>query len=706
MKRFGNAIVKLRIPILILALLLLIPSTIGYMKTKVNYDMLVYLPQNIDTMKGQNILKDEFGTGAFASYIVEGMSEKQTADLKAEIEEVPHVKKVLWYDSVMDLSVPMEMLPDDLYKAFNSGDATMMFIIFDETTSEDGTVAAARQIRQISNEKCFLAGMTATLIDTEDLSNKEAPIYIGLAVLLSTIVLSLTMDSFLVPFVFLASIGMAIIYNLGTNIFLGSISYVTKSLAAVLQLGVTMDYSIFLWHSYEHYLEVGEKRDNAMALAIADTFSSIIGSSITTIAGFVALCFMSFTLGLDLGVVMAKGVLFGVVSCVTILPSMILVFDKALRRTRHKALLPDIRGIGHFVTKHYRLFLAVFALLLVPALYGYNHTQQYYDLAKTLPENLPGVVANNKLDDEFNMSTTHILMINSDIEAKEIQRMSDEMKGVDGVKWVLGLNTMKGAALPDSFIPDDLRENFENDHWQILLIGSEYATASNECNAQIDKLESIAKNYDRHSMLIGEAPATKDLIQTTATDFGVVNTISIGVIFFIILMVFKSVALPFILVAVIEFGIFINLGIPFYTGTKLPFIASIVIGTIQLGSTVDYAILTTTRYIRERSAGSEKRDAIATAIQASTKSIMVSALTFFGATFGVGLYSDIDLISSLCILMARGAVISLGCVVGILPAFLVIFDGLVVRTTAGLSERSKARRAKLRNKLKEIRDNG
>ena len=681
MKQFGRAIVKLRYIILAVAIALLIPAAIGYMHTKINYDMLVYLPQDIDTMKGQDILKDEFGTGAFASYIVKGMSEKQVSDLKAEIEKVPHVKKVLWYDSVMDLSVPMQMLPDDIYEAFNSGDSTMMFIIFDQTTSEDGTVAAVRQIRKLSNEKCFLAGMTATLVDTENLSDKEAPTYVGLAVLLSVIVLSLTMDSYLVPFVFLTSIGMAIIYNLGTNLFLGHISYITKSLAAVLQLGVTMDYSIFLWHSYEDYQDAGKERKEAMALAIADTFSSIMGSSITTIAGFIALCFMSFKLGLDLGLVMAKGVLFGVISCITILPSMILIFDKALEKTRHKALLPDIKGIGHFVTKHYKAFMALFFLLLVPALYGYNHTKQYYDLAKTLPKDLPSVIANDKLQDEFDMSTTHILMLSSKVPAKDVQAMADQMEASDGVKWVLGLNTIKGAAIPDELVPEDLESNLMNDHWQLLLIGSKYMTATPECNAQITKLQKIAKEYDDTSMLIGEAPATKDLINITAHDFNVVNSVSIGIIFLIILLNFKSLAIPFVLVMVIEFGIFINLGIPFYTGTKLPFIASIVIGTIQLGSTVDYAILTTTRYLRERYAGNAKKDAIATAIQSSAKSIMVSAMTFFGATFGVGLYSDIDLISSLCVLMARGAVISLGCVIGILPAFLMIFDKLIMKTT-------------------------
>lgn len=682
MNKLGEKIVKLRIPILIIATILLIPALIGYKATKVNYDMLVYLPQDIDTMKGQDILKDEFGTGAFAPLEVEGMTDRQVADLEEKIKQVPHVKDVIWYDTVLNLSVPKEILPQKMYDAFNSGDATLLFLIFDDTTSEDGTVRAVQQIRKICNEQCFLGGMTAGLVDTQELSDKEAPIYIGIAVLLTIIVLSLAMDSYLVPFIFLLSIGYAVLYNMGTNLFLGKISYITKSIAAVLQLGVTMDYSIFLWHSYEHYLTVEKDKETAMAKAVNDTFSSIIGSSVTTIAGFIALCFMSFKLGLDMGLVMAKGVLFGVVCCITVLPSMVLFLDKPLQKTRHrKTILPEFHGIGKFVTKHYKVFFALFWIILIPALYGYNHTSVYYQLDRSLPADLPSVIAVNKIEDTFNMNTTDVLMVDSSVPTKDIQSMANEMENVDGVNFVLGFNTIKGPAIPDALISDNLKSDLINDHWQLLLIQSEYHVASDEVNAQCDELSSIAKKYDPNAMLIGEAPATKDLITITNHDFGVVNSVSIGVIFVIILLVFKSVSLPIILVCVIEFGIFINLGIPCYTGTVLPFVASIIIGTIQLGSTVDYAILMTTRYLRERTAGAEKIDAVRTALQTSVKSIVVSALTFFAATFGVGLYSDIDIVSSMCVLMSRGALISMMCVLFVLPTFLMIFDKWIIKTT-------------------------
>ncbi|MCH4032707.1 MAG: MMPL family transporter [Lachnospiraceae bacterium] len=682
MNKLGKKIVKLRIPILIIATILLIPALIGYKATKVNYDMLVYLPQDIDTMKGQDILKDEFGTGAFAPLEVEGMTDRQVADLEEKIKQVPHVKDVIWYDTVLNLSVPKEILPQKMYDAFNSGDATLLFLIFDDTTSEDGTVRAVQQIRKICNEQCFLGGMTAGLVDTQELSDKEAPIYIGIAVLLTIIVLSLAMDSYLVPFIFLLSIGYAVLYNMGTNLFLGKISYITKSIAAVLQLGVTMDYSIFLWHSYEHYLTVEKDKETAMAKAVNDTFSSIIGSSVTTIAGFIALCFMSFKLGLDMGLVMAKGVLFGVVCCITVLPSMVLFLDKPLQKTRHrKTILPEFHGIGKFVTKHYKVFFALFWIILIPALYGYNHTSVYYQLDRSLPADLPSVIAVNKIEDTFNMNTTDVLMVDSSVPTKDIQSMANEMENVDGVNFVLGFNTIKGPAIPDALISDNLKSDLINDHWQLLLIQSEYHVASDEVNAQCDELSSIAKKYDPNAMLIGEAPATKDLITITNHDFGVVNSVSIGVIFVIILLVFKSVSLPIILVCVIEFGIFINLGIPCYTGTVLPFVASIIIGTIQLGSTVDYAILMTTRYLRERTAGAEKIDAVRTALQTSVKSIVVSALTFFAATFGVGLYSDIDIVSSMCVLMSRGALISMMCVLFVLPSFLMIFDKWIIKTT-------------------------
>ncbi len=681
MQRFAKAVVKLRVPILILAFLLLIPSGIGYINTKVNYDMLSYLPEEIDTMKGQDILKEEFGTGAFSMFVVEGMEAKDVSALKAKIEQVDHVKDVIWYDSVMDLSVPMELLPDEIYNTFNNGDATMMFILFDDTTSSDGTMEAVQEIRKIADKDCFLAGMTAVLVDTRDLSNSEAPIYVAIAVVLSCIVLSLTMDSFLIPFLFLASIGLAIVYNLGTNMMLGSISYITKALAAVLQLGVTMDYSIFLWHSYEEEQLTTTDKKKAMENAIVSTISSVVGSSITTVAGFIALCFMSFTLGLDLGIVMAKGVVFGVIACITVLPSLILVFDKALTKTKHKPLMPDIGGVGKIAVKHYKLFVILFVIVLFPALFGYKNTSVYYNLDKTLPKTLASIQANEELDEKFHMGATHMLMLNADVSEKEVQSMAKEMQKLDGVKWVLGFNTIKSGSIPDALIPDELSSSLMNDNWQILLIGSEYATASDEVNAQCTELANIAKGYDSNSMLIGEAPCTKDLIEITNTDFNTVSAVSIIIIFIIILFVFRSISLPVILVSVIEVAIFINMGIPYYTGTTIPFIASIVIGTIQLGSTVDYAILMTTRYRRERTAGQDKKTAVEIACQTSAKSIMVSALSFFAATFGVGMYSNIDMISSLCILMARGALISMVMVIFVLPAMLLIFDKIIGKTT-------------------------
>lgn len=681
LEKFSKGIVKMRVMILIIATALLIPAGIGYLNTKVNYDLLTYLPKDIETMVGQDILKDEFGTGAFSMFITEGMEPKDTAAVKKKIEQIDHVKKVIWYDSVMDVTIPMEMLPEEIYDAFNNGDATMMFIIFDDTTSADSTTAAVEEIRKVADKQCFLSGMTAVLVDTRDLSESEAPIYVGLAVLLSAIVLSLAMDSYLVPFLFLASIGMAIIYNLGTNLFLGQISYVTKALAAVLQLGVTMDYSIFLWHSYEDRLKEGEEKEDAMATAIGETMTSIVGSSITTIAGFIALCFMSFTLGLDLGIVMAKGVLFGVIACVTILPSLILVFDKLLRKTQHKALLPEFNGWGEFIVKHAKVFLIGALVLIGPAVYGYTHTKVYYNLDSTLPKDLPSIVANAKLEEKFNMNATHALLMSADTDEKEVREMADRMKQEPGVKWVLGLDTVKGPALPEEFIPDELKTALVSDNHKLLLIGSEYKVASEEVNAQVETLSDIAKEYDGGAMLIGEAPATKDLIKITAHDFATVSTVSIGIIFVIIAFVFGSLSLPIILVAVIELGIFINMGIPAFTGTTIPFVASIVIGTIQLGSTVDYAILMTTRYRRERTRGAEKKEAVCTALNTSIKSVVVSALSFFAATFGVGAYSNIDMISSLCTLMSRGALISMTCVIFILPSILLAADGIITKTS-------------------------
>lgn len=681
MKKFGTKVVQLRIPILILSLVLLIPSFLGYVNTKVNYDILSYLPKDIETMVGQDILVDEFGTGAFSMFIVEGMEPKDVSELCQKIGQVDHVEKVLWYDSVMDLTIPMEMLPDELYKAFNSGEATMMIIIFDETTSADGTMEAIKNIRKIANKDCFLSGMSAVVTDTKDLSEKEAPIYVCIAVLLSCMVLSVTMDSFLIPFLFLLSIGMAIVYNLGSNIFLGEISYITKALSAVLQLGVTMDYSIFLWHSYQEQQGAVPDKKEAMARAISETITSVVSSSMTTVAGFIALCFMSFTLGMDLGIVMAKGVVFGVIGCVTILPSMILVFDKALEKTKHKALLPEMKGVGDFVVKHYKIFIALFVLILFPVIYGYNNTEVYYNLDETLPKDLPSIVANDKLNENFDMNATHMLLLSADLPSKDVKHMAEEMKKVDGVNWVLGLNSIKGSALPDELIPSDMTEALMNDNWQLLLIGSQYKVASDEVNRQCESISAICKSYDKAGMLVGEAPCTKDLIEITDKDFKTVSIVSIGVIFVIILLVFKSVSLPVILVAVIEMAIFVNMGIPYYTKTSIPFIASVVIGTIQLGATVDYAILMTTRYRKGRYAGMDKREAVTIACQTSVKSIVVSALSFFAATFGVGLYSNIDMISSLCTLMARGALISMVSVICILPSMFMIFDKLIMKSS-------------------------
>jgi len=693
MKRFAKGIVKCRGMILIIAIALLIPSAIGYFNTRINYDVLTYLPKDIETMVGQDILLDQFGVGSFSMYIVEGMDAKDVSALKEKIEQVDHVDSVLWYDSFMDLSIPMEMLPDEIYDAFNnaSTDSTMMFILYDTGMSADETMDAVAEIRKLSNEQCFLSGMSAIVTDTRDLSNKETPIYVCIAVILSTIVLSLTMDSALIPLFFLLSIGFSIIYNLGTNIFLGEISYITQALTAVLQLGVTMDYSIFLWHSYQEQQQTHPDKKEAMAEAIETTFTSVIGSSTTTVAGFLALCFMSFTLGLDLGLVMAKGVIFGVICCVTVLPSMILIFDKAIEKTRHKPLMPSFEKTSAFMTKHYVLFAILFVLIWIPAIWGYNHTGVYYNLDSSLPENLASVQANSKLSDDFDMGATHMVLVDVNLPAKDKAAMMDEMEDVKGVKAVLGLEKIVDPSIPQDFIPQEILDTLESEEYELVLITSEYAVASDEVNVQCDTLNQILKKYDGKGMLIGEAPCTKDLIEITDTDFKTVSAVSIGIIFAIFFFVFKSVSLPIILVGVIEFAIYINMGLPYYTHTTLPFIASIVIGTIQLGSTVDYAILMTTRYKTERSSGKSKQEAITIAHSCSIQSVIVSALSFFAATFGVGLYSDIDMISSLCNLMARGAIISMFTVIFMLPSMFMIFDKLICHTSIGFTPESAAK---------------
>ena len=685
MLKVGKKIVRSRIIILILSVILLIPAVIGYFNTKVNYDILYYLPKDIETMAGQDILVDEFGTGAFSFLIIEGMDDLEVSEIKKKVENVDHVAKVIWYDSIADLSIPMTMLPDKLYEAFNSDDATMMAVIFEETTSSDSTMNAIEEIRHVTGKQCFLSGMSAVVTDTKNLSEKETPIYVLIAVVLAVLVLGITMDSFLAPVFFLIGIGVAIIYNLGSNIVLGEISYITKALTAVLQLGVTMDYSIFLWHSYEENLrELDGDKEEAMAHAISNTISSVVGSSITTVAGFVALCFMSFTLGLDLGIVMAKGVVIGVICCITVLPSMLLIFDKAVQKTKHKPLLPELPKVSEFIVSKSWLFAILFVILLIPALYGYKNTKVYYNLDSTLPKELESIQANDKLNDLFEMNSTHMILCDANMDVLTTNMMIDDIEKVEGIKSVLGLDSLIGPTIPRNMIPDDLSSELSSDNYKLMLVMSEYKVASDEVNNQCNELSRIIKSYDPNAMLVGEAPCTKDLIEITDKDFSTVSEVSIGAIFLIILFVFKSVSLPFILVGVIELAIFINMGIPYYTSTVLPFVASIVIGTIQLGSTVDYAILMTTRYKKERSNGADKKEAVLIAHKSSMASIMVSALSFFAATFGVGLVSHIDMIGSLCSLMARGALISMVIVLTMLPTMLIIFDGLICKTTVGI----------------------
>ena len=682
--KFGKAVTGKRRLILIVAVLLLIPSVLGMMATRINYDVLDYLPDDIETMKGQDILMEDFGKGGFSMVMVEGMQKKDVAHLKDRIEDVDHVESVIWYDSIMDVSVPYEIIPENIYDKFNSGDTTLMAVFFDSSTSSDESLNAVSEIRKIGKKQCFVSGMTAFVEDLKELAEAEEPVYVCLAVILACCVLALFMDSWVIPFVFIAGIGIAIMYNLGSNYFMGEISYITKALSAVLQLGVTMDYSIFLWHSYEEQRNVfGRDKEDAMAHAIAGTITSVTGSSITTVAGFLALCFMTFTLGKDLGIVMAKGVIFGVIGCITILPSLILAFDKVIMKTSHKALMPDFSRLSKLVTSKPQILAIIFVILLIPSFIGYQKADVYYNLDRSVPDDLPFRVANNKLADEFQMNSTHMLLVDSDMQKKDVSNMMKEIDKVDGVKFTLGLESIMGPAVPDDIVPGGLQETVKGENYQLLIINSEYSVASSKVNRQINEINKIVKHYDDSGLLIGEAPCTKDLISITDRDFKVVSGISIAAIFLIIALVLKSISLPVILVAVIELAIFINLGIPYYTGTVLPFIASICISTIQLGATVDYAILMTTRYKLERSSGKDKLEAIRTAHSISMPSVTVSALGFFAATFGVGLYSDIDIISSLCSLMARGAIVSLLVVMFILPAMFTLFDKIICRTSRG-----------------------
>ena len=683
--RFGKAIVKSRVVILIIALALMVPSVLGMIFTRVNYDMLNYLPENLDTVKGQSYLLDDFGKGAFSFIIVENMEEKDVVKLEKKLKKVDHVDTVLWYADIADISVPIEILPSDIKDAFNSGDSTMIAVFFDTSTSADETMDAITEIRSITGKHCFVSGLSAMITDMRNLAESEEAVYVAVAVVLAVAVMMLFMDSFLIPFIFLVSIGMSILLNMGTNYFLGEISYITKALAAVLQLAVTMDYSIFLWHSYEEQKKLQPDHKTAMAKAINETVLSVFGSSITTVAGFIALCFMSFTLGRDLGIVMAKGVALGVIGCVTTLPALILLFDKPLEKTSHRPLVPDTKKLSKGIVKIFPVFLIIFLVVLGPAIYGYANTNNevYYNFSQSLPEDMPNVIANSKLEEDFGIGTTHMLLSDAKLDSKKGYKMISELKKVKGVKYVLGLKSLVGESIPEEMLPSSVTEVLKSDNWELTLINSEYKQATDEVAGQIDSINKIIKKYDKKGILIGESSCMNDLIEVTNVDFRVVNIISIIAIFIIILFVEKSISLPVILVAVIETAIFINLGIPHYLGDSLPFIAPICISTIQLGATVDYAILMTTRYKKERSLGNNKRAAVITALSTSIPSIVVSALGLFAATFGVAVYCDVDMIGSICLLLARGAIVSMFCVILILPAMFMLFDKVIAKTTIG-----------------------
>lgn len=694
MKKFGKVVVKLRIPILVLSFLLLIPSVLGYFNTRVNYDILYYLPSDIDTMQGQDILLDDFGKGAYAMVVVDGMNKSNVSKLVKKVEGVDHVASVISYSGIVGDDVPSEILPDKFRSYFENEDsgATLFAIFFDDTTSSDDTMKAIQEVRDVTDNQCYIAGMSAVVTDTKTMAEKETPFYVLVAVVLVCIVLAIFMDSFLVPVFFMLSIGMAIVYNLGSNYFLGEVSYITKALAAVLQLGVTLDYSIFLWHSYkEAKEETPDNHQEAMAVAIGNTLTSVVGSSITTVAGFIALCFMSFTLGLDLGVVMAKGVVLGVIGCVTILPSFILTFDKALEKTMHREIMPNFDKPARWIVNHSWIFLIIFVLFLGPAIYGYNNTKVYYDLSDTLPEKLNCSQANKLLADNFDgTNSIYMILADSNLSAEDSNAMMNEVNDLDGISFALSIDSALGGEIPTEMLPDSLVSELKGDEYQIMMVSTNYTIASDEINDQIDKVDAIAKKYDAKSMVIGEAPCTKDLITITDKDFKTVSAVSIVAIFFIIFFVLKSISLPVILVAAIEFAIFVNMGIPYYTGTTIPFISSVVIGTIQLGATVDYAILMTTRYKRERAAGNSKKEAISIALGTSIPSIIVSALGFFAATFGVGMIASVDMIASLCTLMARGAIISMFVVIFVLPSLFVLLDKVIIHTSLGFKPKKNS----------------
>ena len=683
MIKFGKWIAKHKVIIVIISMLLLIPSFLGMAATRVNYDILSYLPESLETVEGQDIMVDEFGMGAFSMVVVEDMELKDVAALKEKFQNVEHVKDVLWYDSVADLSIPVSMIPEKFKDGFFNGDATMMIALFDNTTSSDAAMEAVSDMRKIANEQYFISGMSGVVTDIKNLALEEMPIYVVIAACLSLLVLLLAMDSLVIPVLFLLSVGLAVVYNLGTNIFFGEVCYITKSLTAVLQLGVTMDYSIFLLNSFEAYKKKYDSKDRAMAHAIADTFKSVAGSSVTTIAGFLALCVMTFALGRDMGIVMAKGVIIGVICCITTLPAMILVFDGVIEKTKHKPLVKSLDKASGFITKHYKVWLLVFLVMLYPAVYGNNHTQIYYNIDKSLPATLDSNVSNEKLKEDFDMSTVHMILLKNGLDSKEKTQMLDQIDKVDGVKWSLGMNSLIGPTFPESMIPSNIKKMLQSDNYEVQFICSEYSSATDECNAQLDAIQKIVKKYSPESMVIGEAPLMKDLQDTTNVDLQRVNILSMAAIFLIILFVFKSISLPFILLFVIEFAIFVNMAIPYYQGVTLPFVASIVIGAIQLGATVDYAILMTSNYQKQRHLGKTKKESISIAHKFSMKSIIVSGCSFFAATFGVALYSKVDMIGAICTLLARGAVISTVVVLLVLPAMFMVFDPIIVHTSKG-----------------------
>ena len=681
MKRFTKEMVRHRMLVIILCLALVVPSILGMAATKTKYDLLYYLPQDLETVKGQEILLEDFGKGAFSLLVTEGMTAREQADMENAVKEVPHVDSVIGYASLTRGQFPLEIIPEEIRSKFSRGECMLTAVFFDEGSSSEVTMEAIQQVRKAAGEKCFVSGLSAVVTDTKELVEAQESTYVAIAVALCALVLMITMDSFLLPLIFLLCIGVSILWNMGSNFFLGEISYITKAVAAVLQLAVTLDYSIFLWHSYREQKALTEDRDEAMANAIHLTFTSILGSSLTTIAGFISICFMSFTLGRDLGIVMSKGVVLGLLGTIVLLPCVIRMLDGAIEKTSHRPLLPDVGGIGHFVASHYRILAVVLVLLCIPAFYGYNHVNVYYDMSKVMPQDLPSVVANKKLEKAFDMATTHLLLVDADVSQADVRRMTAEMQQVDGVTGVYGIDGLLGADIPESILPPEALKLVKGDRYQLMLINSAYVISSDEVNAQIDALNSILKKYDQGGMLIGEAPCTKDLIACTDHDFTVVSLISIIAIFIIILLVQKSISLPVILVGVIELAIAANLCIPYYTGTELPFVGPILISTIQLGATVDYAILLTTRYKQHRIEGLDRKDSIEKAVASAAQSVLVSGIGFFASTYGVGLYANIDIISSMCHLIARGALLSVAVVLLLLPAVLMLLDKFIVYTT-------------------------